>query len=264
MDYIVSYMNKSHGVPALERGLDVLELLSKEPYELTAKEIAVALKIPNASLWRILRVLEARGYLLFDSSRRTYRLGFRLMAMGNFLLENSYFRSLIRDEMRTLAEVVKETVELDMRVKDQLILIEQVIGPEGLYLYSHPGSAMPYFHATAPGKVYLAHWEKERVRKVLGKLGLPKLTSKTIDSMERLEEELESVRQKGYAVDIEEMREGVGRIAAPVYDKGGKILGCIAVVAPAFRLYQEGTIERYASHLTEFTKKMSFRYERLG
>jgi len=185
MKEIISNMkNKSSLVPGLERGLSVLELLSEEPYEMKLTEISHHLKIPNASLWRILKVLSDRQYIIFDEKRRTYRLGFKIMSMGNLLLEASHFRSLIREDLKRLADITGETVELDVRIRDQLVLIEQIIGPEGLYLYSHPGSVMPYFHATAPGKVYLAYTDKDRVRKVISKIGLPRLTKYTIQEME--------------------------------------------------------------------------------
>ena len=75
---------------------------------------------------------------------------------------------------------------------------------------------MPYFHATAPGKVYLAHMDKHKVRKVMKKLGFPRLTPHTIQDIVQLEKEIAKVKMDGYAVDIEEMREGVGRVAAPL------------------------------------------------
>ncbi len=258
-----SNMKKSSPALSLERGLSLLELLSKEPFEMNMQEISGRLNIPSASLWRILKVLTDRGYVIFDPKRHTYRLGFKLMSMGNYLLETSHFRSSIREHLMHLAELTGETVELDVRIRDQLVLIEQVVGPEGLYLYSHPGSAMPYFHATAPGKVYLSHLSKERLRNVMNKLGFPRLTKNTLQSMERLEQELEEIRKRGYAVDIEEMREGVGRVAAPIYNESGKIMACIAVVCPAFRLRDKDRLERYGSCVKRVAEDISFRYEEL-
>ncbi len=259
----ISYMEKTSYVPGLERGLSVIELLSEEPYEMSFSEISTKLNIPGASLWRILRVLTDRDYIIFDNKRRTYRLGFKIMSMGNFLLETSHFRSIIRDDLKRLAEVTGETVELDVRIRDQLVLIEQVIGPEGLYLYSHPGSAMPYFHATAPGKVYLAQLPAQKLRTVIKKLGLPKLTAKTIQSLDELEKDLNNVRKRGFAVDIEEMREGVARISSPIMDTSGKIMACITVVCPAFRLKDKKRLKKYADHIKKTAEEISFRYDRI-
>lgn len=259
-----SYMEKTEQrVPALERGLSVLELLSERPYEMGFQEIVHRLRIPPSSLWRILKVLVERGYILMDPQRRTYRLGFKLATMGNVLLENSQFKSLVIEDLRRLSDTTMETVELDVRVKDQLVLVEQVVGPEGLYMYSHPGSSMPYFHATAPGKVYLAELPLERLKAVMEKIGFPKLTPYTIDSFERLAVELEGVKANGYAVDIDEMREGVGRVAAPLYNREGKIIACIAVVCPSFRLRDPERVDRYAKAVKEVAQFISFKHERV-
>lgn len=258
------YMEKAdQRVPGLERGLSVLELLSEKPYEMGFREIKEKLGIPPSSLWRILKVLVERGYVLMDPKRRTYRLGFKLASMGNFLLENSQLKSLVFEDLRRLSDITMETVELDIRVKDQLVLVEQVIGPEGLFMYSHPGSAMPYFHATAPGKVYLSELPLEKLKAVMEKMGFPKLTPYTIDSFEKLALELEKVKLNGYAVDIDEMREGVGRVAAAVYDKEGKIMACIAVVCPSFRLKDPERLDRYGRAVKEVAQFISFKHERV-
>ncbi len=247
------------GVPALSRALQVLEALSEDPYEMTQSELSEKLNIPPASLWRIVKVLTENNYTLFDKKRHTYRLGFKLMYMGNIVFSGGHFRSHARGYLKKLAEVSGETAELDVRIRDQLVLVDQVSGPDAIYLYSHPGSVMPYFHATAPGKVYLAHIERQRVREIMKKLGFPKLTRHTIQDLDQLEKEIEKVRIDGYAVDIEEMREGVSRIAAPVYDKSGMIKACIAIVCPSFRLkeqnrsYEYGQmVKQIATELTEY------------
>lgn len=223
-------------VPSLTRALRVLDALTEDPVERNLSELSRELQIPSASLWRILKVLVDQGYVIFDKKRRTYRLGFKLMYMGNLLLNGSRFRSQGREYLRRLADRTGETAELDVRIRDQLVLIDQVTSPHAVYLYSHVGSAMPFFHATAPGKIYLAHTEPDKRRSVMRKLGFPRLTPRTIQDLDALEKELETVRALGYAVDREEMREGVGRVAAPVLDPSGAVIACLAVACPAFRL----------------------------
>ncbi len=249
--------SKNPAVPALTRGLKVLETLARDPYEMNLSELSERLEIPSASLWRILKVLAERDYVIFDRKRRTYRLGFKLMHMGHTLLNGSHFRSPGRELLRRLAETTGETAELDIRIRDQLVLVDQVTGPNAIYLYSHPGSVMPYFHATAPGKLYLAHMGPRKVRSVLRRLGLPKLTYHTIEDLEQLEKELEKVKIDGYAVDIEEMREGVCRIAAPVYENGDKLVACVAIACPAFRLKEQNKTYEYGRRVKEIALEMS-------
>ena len=229
-------MKDNKKAPALDRGLKVLELLAEEGSEMGLREIAQKLVIPVPSLWRIMGVLRENGYVLLDEDRKTYRLGFKFLYLGNLVLNRTGFRSEARGYLKKLVELTGETAEFSARVKDQLILIEQVEGPDAVRLFSRVGSAYPYLHATAPGKVYLAHVEGAKLQKVMARMGLPQITPRTITSLDTLEKELESVRIKGYACDIQEMRTGVCRIAAPVYDKKGKVAMCLGIAAPSFRI----------------------------
>jgi IclR family KDG regulon transcriptional repressor len=225
---------------SLSRGLDVIEILAKNREELSFNDILQEIKVPSSSLWRVLQVLRQRGYVHFDERRRTFRIGFQFLYMGNILMDGFGYRSLAREYLKKLAEESGETTELDVRIRDQLILIDQVEGPDAVRLYSHPGSVIPYFHATAPGKVYLAHMEKEKLRQGAKKLGLPRLTVHTIHLLEQLEKEIDEVRTKGYAYDFEELREGVCRISAPIYDRENRVLGCFTIACPSFRLDKNG------------------------
>ncbi len=244
--------NANKNAPALARGLKVLELLAEEESELSLKSIAERLSIPTPSLWRILGVLRENGYLLFDEDKKTYRLGFKFLYLGNIFMSRMGFRSQARGYLKKLMELTGETAELSARVKDQLILIEQVEGPEAVRLFSRIGSAYPYFHATAPGKVYLAHMTGEKLKRVMDRMGLPRITEHTIADFQSLEKELKAVRKNGYAFDKQEMRMGVVRISAPVYDKRGKVVACLGVAAPSFRI-----TARNRENIGKWSKKLA-------
>ena len=248
--------NRNKNVPALARGLRVLELLAEEESELSLKSIAERLDIPTPSLWRILGVLRENGYLLFDQDKKTYRLGFKFLYLGNIFTSRMGFRSHARGTLKELMESTGETAELSARVKDQLVLIEQVEGPDAVRLFSRIGSAYPYFHATAPGKVYLAHITSEKLKRVMDRMGLPRITDQTIIEFQAIEKELDEVRKNGYAFDDQEMRTGVVRIAAPVYGKTGKVSACIGIAAPSFRI-GEGNFEKIARLTKRLARKLS-------
>jgi len=243
--------------PSLSRGLDVIEILARRSQELSLAEILDEINIPSSSLWRILHVLRERGYAYFDGRRRTYRLGLQFLYMNNTLMGGIGYRSLAREYLEKLAELSGETTELDVQIRDQLVLVEQVEGADAVRLYSHPGSVIPYFHATAPGKVYLANMEREKLKRVIGKIGLPRLTVNTIHDLEQLEREIEEVKAKGYAYDFEELRVGVCRISAPLYNKENRVLGCFSIACPSFRLDKEGNRK---DELGVLAKKVAFEF----
>jgi DNA-binding IclR family transcriptional regulator len=259
MKLSLSYMKNNatnKRAPALERGLRVLDLLAQEGAELTLKAISERLAIPVPSLWRIMGILRENAYVLFDPDRKTYRLGFKFLYLGNIVLNRMGFRSQARGYLRELADQSGETAELSARVKDQLILIDQVEGPDAVRLFSRVGSAYPYFHATAPGKVYLAHMDKDKRHNVMTRMGLPRITEHTIIRLDVLEDELTQVLARGFATDTEEMRTGVCRIASPVYDKTRKVVACLGIAAPSFRV-PKGDYERIGKTVKRLARELS-------
>jgi DNA-binding IclR family transcriptional regulator len=222
--------------PALDRGIDVIELVASSREPISFSDLLSSLGIPRASLARILSTLRKRGLIEKDESSGRYRLGIKLLYLGHRLQEKIPLRCVALPYMHRLAEIVQETVELSTLDRDQLVLIEQIEGPGEIRLYSRVGSAYPYLHAVAVGKIYLAHMGAAKRKRVLEKIGLPPVTPRTITDLEKLERELSNVLQEGYAIEDQELRKGVRRIAAPIYDHTGELAGCIGIAAPAFRL----------------------------
>jgi len=225
---------KSEHAPAVDRALDVIELMAASEKDLSLSEIMKALGIPRQSLIRILNTLFERGILDRARQKGRYCLGMKLLYFGKRLQDDIKLRSIARPLMRELARKTSKTVELSALDRDQLILIEQIEGTEGIRLYTRIGSAYPYFHAVAVGKIYLAHMDPEKRHKVLDKIGLPAVTEHTITDMNKLEAELLKVRKEGYAVEDQELRKGVRRVVAPIYDFRDNLAGCIGIAATVF------------------------------
>ena len=220
--------------PAVDRALDVIELLAVRESALPLSEMLTKLSIPRQSLIRILNTLCDRGVVDRTGQRGFYRLGMRLLYFGDRLQNKIKLRSIGQPLMQELANKTHKTVELSTLDRDQLVLIEQIEGTEGIRLYTRIGSAYPYFHAVAVGKIYLAHMEAEKRQKVLATIGLPPVTEHTITDINRLEEELIGIREKGYAFENQELRKGVRRIVGPIYDHRNHLIGCVGVAATIF------------------------------
>ena len=249
---------KSVNAPAVDRALDIIELLAASERELALSEIVRRTGIPRQSLIRILNTLCNRGIVDRGEQRGFYGLGMKLLYLGNRLQDNILLRSIARPLMQELEEKTHKTVELSTLDQDQLVLIEQVEGTEGIRLYTHIGSAYPYFHAVAVGKIYLAHMEPEKRHKVLDKIGLPAVTEHTITDMNGLETELLKVRKDGYAFEDQELRKGVRRVVAPIYDFRNDLAGCIGIAATLFSLELEDR-EYLGSIVKEAANKISNR-----
>ena len=246
----------SDSVPALDRAIDIVELLAASPGPVAFSEILATLRIPRASLARILGVLRRRG--LVDKLERDgrYRLGVRLLYLGHRFKAKIDLRSAAWPAMERLSKTIEETVELSTLDRDQLVLIEQIEGRNELRLFSRVGGAYPYFHATAPGKIYLAHMDPERRRARLGKIGMPAITTFTLTEAAALEREVETILERGYALEDQELRLGVIRVASPIYDHEGALAGCLSVAAPT-PSWDRGTAERMAPKVAETCRAIS-------
>ena len=247
--------NANHA-PSVERALDVIGLLAGSENPMSLAEILAKLSIPRQSLIRILNTLCNRGVVERTGQRGFYRLGMKLLYFGDRLQDKIKLRSIGRPLMRELAEKTRKTVELSSLDRDQLVLIEQAEGSEGIRLYSRVGSAYPYFHAVAAGKIYLADMTPEKRHKVLAAIGLPPVTEHTITDPDVLEEEIRRIQEKGYAFEDQELRDGVRRLVAPIYDHANRLAGCVGVAATIFSLEMDQQ-EDLAAQVIETAERIS-------
>jgi DNA-binding IclR family transcriptional regulator len=248
--------NHAYRVPSLQRALDVIDLLASQDRDLGFSEIMNALNIPRPSLARILAVLVERGLVTKTDEGGLYRLGMQLLYLGGRLESKLRLRSVARPHMEELALTTGKTIELSTLDRDQLILIDQIEGDEGVRLFTRIGSAYPYFHAVGAGKIYLAHMEPGKRKEVLRKIGLPVITTYTITNPEQLDRELSDIVDHGVAFEDQELREGVRRSVAPIYDSHGKLAGCIGIASPIFSFAYEDK-EELAGMVKQAAEKIS-------
>ncbi len=229
---------------AVDRAIDVIELLSENEGTLSLSQIMNNLDIPKQSLIRILNTLCVRGIIDKAEKRGFYRLGLNLLFTKNLLQDKINLRSIAWPFMQELSQKVRKTIELTILDRDQLVCIERIQGNESVNIYSRIGAVYPYFHAVSVGKVYLAQMDIEKRKENLKKIGLPAVTEHTITNTETLEKELKKVKSKGFAFENQELRKGVRRVAAPIYNKIDKIVGCISIAAPIFS-FELNDIEKF-------------------
>ena len=226
---------------AVDRAVDVIELLWESRASRSFSEIMNESGIPKQSLIRILHTLCARGIIDKAEKKGSYRLGMNIVFTENYSRDKKNLRAVALPFMRELSETLRKTIELSILDRDQLVCIEHIQGNESVNIYSRTGAVYPYLHAVSVGKVYLAQMDPAKRIKNLEKLGMPAVTEHTITDIERLEKELETVKEQGFAFEDQELRKGVRRVAAPVYDQTKRILGCISVAAPIFSFELDDT-----------------------
>ncbi len=223
------------GVQSVERTLDILEALVELGSEVGLVEISQAVSLPLATVHRLLGTLIQRGYVKQNRQNRKYSLGFRALQMGSDMRQRFTLRLEARPFLQRLVQHCGESANLAVLDDGEVVYIDQAQSTRILRMFTQIGNRLPA-HSTGSGKVMLAFASPDVVEGIVRRYGLARRTPRTIVDFEAFREELERIRQRGYAIDDEEHEEGVRCVAAPVRDQSGQVIASLSVSGPVTRL----------------------------
>jgi len=227
-------------IQVLERTFAVLNLLASQPEAVSLKDISEGTGLHPSTAHRILNDL-AMGRLVERPHAGTYRLGMRLMELGNLVKARLDVREAAIGPMRELFKLTHQPVNLSLRQGDEIVYIERSYSERsGMQVVRAIGGRAP-LHLTSVGKLFLAHDDPQRVRAYATRTGLTGHTRNSITDLGRLDRELHQVRLSGCARDDEELELGVRCMAAGIFDDQGKLVAGLSVSAPADRLEETWT-----------------------
>jgi len=230
---------------SLDKSLQIIDLLGKNPQGLSLLELSTMLDYPKSTIHHILHTFLPHDYVAKDPETRKYSLGFKFLEIGRRILDNIDIRRIARRYLRELHDECKETVHLAILRNDKVIYIDKIDTPGGLSLATYVGFATDP-HAAAGGKVLLSELSPQEIADIYRGKPLTVYGKNTITSMDRLLEELEKVRNQGYAIDDEEYYKGVRCVAAPIR-AGGEIVVALSITGSIFTM----TMERIHGELRE-------------
>lgn len=237
-------MNKKpYLVPALERGMRILELLAGHPDGLATTDME-ELGLPATSLYRMLVTLSELGYIIRDGSDR-YRLGRKLLALAYRSIDESSLIETALGPMRDLRDRTGETVMLGVLYGDEGVVIESVKSNRAVCVSVRIGHHYP-LHTAAPAKAMLAFLPEPERRAILGRLVYTRFTETTLSGAKELEHELAGIRETGIAYDLgEELRE-LRCAGSPVLNAKGYPVAAVWIGGPESRLDQS-TLRQYGA-----------------
>jgi DNA-binding IclR family transcriptional regulator len=244
-------------IQVLERSFALLELLAAQPEPVSLKDISERSGLHPSTAHRILNDL-AIGRFVDRPAAGSYRLGMRLLELGNLVKARLDVREAAMGPMRELHKVTHQPVNLSMRQGDEIVYIERTYSERsGMQVVRAIGGHAP-LHLTSVGKLFLAHDDNARVRAYATRTGLTGHTRNSITDLPRLERELSAVRATGVARDDEELELGVRCMAAGVFDDQGKLLAGLSISAPADRL-EESWLERVKGTAAQISQALGYR-----
>ncbi|MFM8576561.1 MAG: IclR family transcriptional regulator [Limnohabitans sp.] len=233
-----------HNAPAtptiqvIERMFTLIDVLASREEAISLKEISEKTGLHPSTAHRILNDLTL-GRFVDRPEAGSYRLGMRLLELGNMVKGRLNVRDAALEPMRELHKLIQQPVNLSMRQGDEIVYIERAYSERsGMQVVRAIGGRAP-LHLTSVGKLFLAADDPVRVRAYASRTGLSGHTRNSITLLPVLERELARVRQYGIARDNEELELGVRCIAAGIYDDQGKVLAGLSISAPADRLDEE-------------------------
>jgi len=252
-------LEKHNGVRAIERACDILLSFTKHENELGLGEISERVRLPKSTIHRIIRTLESQGLIEQEENDGKYHLSYALIRLGDIARENyANVTRIALPEAKWLASECEQTVNLYERDKDRRICIEQVKGPQYVNRYSQVGNSLPLY-CGASGLVILAGLDDIDLEAYLKRVVIEPLTENTITSKEKLRENIEDVRKKGYAFTRSERELYTASIAAPIINAEGEFVAVMAVSGPE-PMFDEEHKKLYTSKLLEAAGRVSKRF----
>ena len=243
-------------VQVLERMFTLIDVLASREEAISLKEISEKTGLHPSTTHRILNDLTI-GRFVDRPESGSYRLGMRLLELGNLVNARLSVRDAALTPMRNLHKLIQQPVNLSMRQGDEIVYVERAYSERsGMQVVRAIGGRAP-LHLTSTGKLFLALDDPQRVRSYATRTGLAGHTRNSITQLPILERELAKARQYGIARDNEELELGVRCMAAGVYDDQGKLVAGLSISAPADRL-DEGWLPKLQTTANEISVALGY------
>jgi IclR family acetate operon transcriptional repressor len=213
-------------VAAVQRAIAILDELAKARSELGTNEIARRTGINMSTISRILATLVGGGLVDHVNSTGRYRLGAGVVRLAS--AAGLDIRSLARPHLEELGKLIGETATLSVPGEHEAFTLDFVQSPLSVRSVAEVGRTS-VAHATAVGKVFLAHGGK------LPGGALTAFTERTIVDRAVLEVEVATIRTRGWAQALGEREEDLNAVAVPVLDSSGQLVAILGVQGPAIR-----------------------------
>jgi len=234
-------MRAKSPVPALERSMDILELLDNNPKGLSFTEVHSKLQLPKPSVLRILNILKQRKYIRQEN--KIYKLGLKLLTFGMHVQDSLDLRETSRPFMEELLKSTGETVELMIYDEDSLIVIEKLESFNSIRIFAKIGVRFMSQYLDVPGKVALAFLPEENREKWFKNFKLKNPGPRAAVAITKFKEELSKIKKEGVYLDIGEIRPEIFRMASPIFDHEGRLLGIVGIAGPSFRLKEKNNFK---------------------
>ncbi len=241
-------------IRSLVKALAILDCFDADHPQLGVREIARQLNMSTSTAGRLLATLRSAGVLGQDSTTRLYRIGSKVLSWSAVYMHGLDVREKARPMLEELHQLTQETVNLYILDGIDRVCVERFESSQRIRVIVQIGERMPLYAGSA-GKAILAFAPAELVEQILEK-PLERMTDNTITSPKRLLEELQSVRNCGYAVSRAERFTDAMGLAAPIFDAAGNVIAALNVSGPLVR-FTDAEVAKYAPKVVQLANQVS-------
>jgi IclR family transcriptional regulator, KDG regulon repressor len=215
-------MAKDYTVPAVQRAVQVLEILAGSHTGISLAELSRQTQIPKSSLFRILLTLEHHSIVQQDHGRNQFMLGMKLIDWGNRALEKVDLKTVSHPHLMRMAQETRESYYVAILDHEEVIIIDRADTPEIWRMVARLGQRSP-LHCTATGQILIAELAEEQVDGMIHRHGLKKFTPFTITSPVKFKKRLLEVKQQGFSIADAEYKPDLCAVAVAIRDHHGRI-----------------------------------------
>jgi IclR family pca regulon transcriptional regulator len=208
-----------------------------------------------ATATRFIRTLEDLGYIVRDPKTKNYSLSPKLLSIGFSFIENMDLRHRISAQLLEITKQLNVDTGCVVLENTEVVYIERFRSNSVLGLHLTVGSRLPAY-TSAMGRAILAFLDPKEAEAIIDDSDLQPRTPYTITEKKRLLEHLETVRQKGFAINQQELAEGMAAIAAPVMT-GSKVEGSFGASFQMHRLEEKGFMEQIKERILTTARKVA-------
>jgi IclR family KDG regulon transcriptional repressor len=229
---------------SLQKAMHILFCIGQNGPEMRIAEIASGLHLNKTTVYRLLSALEGLDLVQRDPENERYRLGLKLHELGTKALRARTLQSEARRYLREMAHVCNEAVSLAVPSARGVVCLERFDSPRTMITVRTPVGALFPAHCSAAGKAVLAYLSEEDVDAILLNNKLTRYTDHTYTRTADLKNDLRRVRERGYALDEQELEYGLNGVAAPVISPDARVIGAVGIAGPTQRFQGKDLAEK--------------------
>lgn len=245
----------------VKKAIDVLFAVAEEESGVGVTQIARRLQFKKSTVHQVLVSLREKGLLEQDPLSKVYRLGPRTVLLGKAYFQRLQLTHNVLPILAKLRDVSRETVVLNMRSGNAVIIVAQVESPHQVRRVAEIGASIPLYEGSA-GKVVLAFLSEPERTVVLRDFQqeMTTLAPKHLSEIIRdLNKELDGIRKKGYAMNLAADERGAHFMSAPIFDSFDQVIGCISISGPSNR-FTELMMRKQIQPILECANEISQTY----